>query len=148
MEKRLVDFETELTEDMPGLCDAYERNIRSISGLYSLILVHTPSIRDYMCWLTAEVACLPEVFTSVNENFILVVIEGVVVMAGDSVDLAALRDSTTNSGADVLPGVWETRKTTSVITHDWWRSFGYKSTLATVQAKLREVNHRVCRFWI
>jgi hypothetical protein len=35
-----------------------------------------------------EVAFLPEVFVGVNENFISVMIEGVLVMADDSVDLA------------------------------------------------------------
>jgi hypothetical protein len=89
-----------------------------------------------------EVAFLPEVFVGVNENFISVMIEGVLVMADDSVDLAVLQASAVNSGVNVFPGGRDVWKTTRVIMRGWWRSFSYKSTLAAVQVKLCEVcNH-------
>jgi hypothetical protein len=44
------------------------------------------------------------VFADVNENFISVTIESVLVMAGDSIDLAALQASAADSGADIVPG--------------------------------------------
>jgi hypothetical protein len=49
---------------------------------------------------------LPEVFVSVNENFISVPVKGVLVMAGgdDSVDLESLQRVATNCGADILSG--------------------------------------------
>jgi hypothetical protein len=53
-----------------------------------------PSARDYMRWLAAKVASLPEVFAGVNENFVSVAIEGALWMAGDSVDMDALQTST------------------------------------------------------
>jgi hypothetical protein len=102
-ENRLVDFETELIKDLTDLHVAYERNIQSIGGLCSLTSQGEPSIDDYMHWPAAEVACLPEVFASVNENFVSAAIEGVLMMPGDSVDLAALQASAADSGADVLP---------------------------------------------
>lgn len=57
-----------------------------------------------MCWLTTEVACLPEVFACINESFSSAAIEGLFVMAGDSVDLATLQATAANSGADVILG--------------------------------------------
>jgi hypothetical protein len=55
-------------------------------------------------WLTTEVACLPEVFASVNENFISVAVDGVLVMANDSINLPMLQASAIDSGLDVRPG--------------------------------------------
>jgi hypothetical protein len=43
----------------------------------------TPSIEDYILWLTLEVGYLPEVFASVNENFVSAAIEGVLTMPGE-----------------------------------------------------------------
>jgi hypothetical protein len=88
--KRLVDFETELVENLADLCAAYERNIQSIGGLCSPLSRDEPSITDYMHWLAAEVVSLPEVFARVNENFISARIECALVMARDSVNLATL----------------------------------------------------------
>jgi hypothetical protein len=102
-----------------------------------------PSIRDYLRWLTVEVACLPEVFAGVNENFVSAVIEGMLMMARDSVDLAALQASAADSGADVLLGERDVQKTVRIIMRSWWRSCGYKSTFAAVQTKLRKVNDRL-----
>jgi hypothetical protein len=68
----------------------YERNIQSIGGLCSPISEGEPSVVDYVRWLATEVTCLLEVFAGVNENFISATIEGMLVIAGDSIDLAAL----------------------------------------------------------
>jgi hypothetical protein len=65
------------------------------------------------------------------------------VMASDSVDLATLQTSAVDSGADVLPGAWDVRRATRVITRRWWPSFSYESALAAIQVRLREVNGRV-----
>jgi hypothetical protein len=51
--------------------------------------------------ITAEAACLPKLFAGVNENFISVTVEGVLVMAGDSIDLAARQAFATYSVADI-----------------------------------------------
>jgi hypothetical protein len=45
---------------------------------------------DYICWLSIEVTGLPEMFAGINRNFISATVEGTLVMAGDSIDLAAL----------------------------------------------------------
>jgi hypothetical protein len=58
----------------------------------------------YVCWLAAEVSCLPEVFAGVNKNFVFATIEGMFVIAGDSVDLATLQAFIDDSGAYILPG--------------------------------------------
>jgi hypothetical protein len=58
-EKGLVDFCAELTEDLVGLHEAYERKIQNLGGICSLISDATPSFKDYVCWLTLEVGCLP-----------------------------------------------------------------------------------------
>jgi hypothetical protein len=47
-----------------------------------------PSVMDYIRWLSLEVTGLPEVFAGVNKNFISAMVEGTLVMAEDSVDLA------------------------------------------------------------
>jgi hypothetical protein len=80
-----------LTSDLAHLHKAYEHNIRSFGGICSPIAGATPSA-DYIRWLTSEVGCLTEVFTSVNENFASVSIEGMMTMAegADSVDLESL----------------------------------------------------------
>jgi hypothetical protein len=84
-EKHLVDFEMELAKD-----HAYERNIRSISGLCSPISNDYPSVVDYLRWLAVEVNSLPKVFAGVNENFTLAAMEGALVMASGVVNLATL----------------------------------------------------------
>jgi hypothetical protein len=59
-----------------------------------------PSAMDYLRWLSTEVKGLPEMFTSVNRNFISAAVKGTLVMAGDSVDLATVQTSTATNGAD------------------------------------------------
>jgi hypothetical protein len=63
---------------------------------------------------------------SVNENFIYVVIEGLLAMVCrgggvDSVDLESRWSVVANYGADILPSAQEVRKTTRAITRDGWR---------------------------
>jgi chromosome segregation ATPase len=99
-EKRLVDFEAELINDLADLRVAYECNIQSIEGLCSPMPEGEPSIADYRCCLTAEVTYLSEA----NENFVSSTVKGVLVMARGSIDLAALQASTGDSRADDLPG--------------------------------------------
>jgi hypothetical protein len=66
-----------------------------------------PSTMDYIHWLSVEVASLLEVFVGVNENFISAAVEGPLIMARDSVDLAALQAMATDSGVDILPTDWD-----------------------------------------
>jgi hypothetical protein len=139
-EKRLVGFEAKLTQDLANLCEVYERNIESIDNLCSPILDNDPSVDGYLRWFTVEVASLPEVFSVINDNFILAAVEDGLIMAGDSVDLTALQATTTVSGADILPGGQEIQKTARAITRRWWHAFGFDATLTAIQAKLREVN--------
>jgi hypothetical protein len=95
VEKCLIDFRAELTEDLVGLHEAYECNIQSLGGICVRSSIATPSVEDYVRWLTSEVGYLPEVFTSVNENFVSAAIEGVLLMAKETnfVDLDALQIS-------------------------------------------------------
>jgi hypothetical protein len=65
---------------------------------------------DYVRWLAAEVSCLPEVFVDVNEIFVFATIEGMLVIAGDSVDLATLQASIGDTGAYILLGSGMSRK--------------------------------------
>jgi hypothetical protein len=64
-----------------------------------------PSDEDYIHWLTSKVGCLPDFFASINENFVSVVVEGVLAMAGgaNSVHLESLRRVATSYMADILP---------------------------------------------
>jgi hypothetical protein len=105
-EKCLVDFRAKLTKGIVGLHKAYERNIQRLGGICTPSSNATPSVQDYVCWLTSEVGYLPGVFTSVNENFISTAIEGVLKMPDEtgSIDPDALQTSAAESGADVLPG--------------------------------------------
>jgi hypothetical protein len=61
-----------------------------------------PSAMDYIRWMSVEVTGLPEMFAGVNENFVSAMVEGTLVMAGDSIDLAALWTMAADSGADIL----------------------------------------------
>jgi hypothetical protein len=140
-EKRLIEFDAELIEDLANLREVYKRHIECIGDLCSPVSEGDPSVGDYLRWFAMEDASLPEVFSGVIDNLIIAVIEGVLVMAGDSsVDLTVLQVSTAASGADILPGGREIQKIARAITRSWWRSFGYGATLAAIQAKLRDVD--------
>jgi hypothetical protein len=89
-EKHLKDFENELVKDLAGLRALYTCNIQSIGGLCTLMLESEPSGMDYIRWLSAQIAGLPKVFSGVNKKFISAAVEGTLVVAGDSVDLASL----------------------------------------------------------
>jgi hypothetical protein len=69
-----------LSGDLVPLREAYECNIQSLDGVFSPVPIADPSAEDYICWLKIEADCLPQVFASVNENFISVVIEGLLAM--------------------------------------------------------------------
>jgi hypothetical protein len=46
-----------------------------------------PSVEDYLYWLSDEISSLPNMFSSVNENFVTATVEGALAMASDSIDL-------------------------------------------------------------
>jgi hypothetical protein len=52
--------------------------------------VEEPSIEDYLRRLSEEVFGLPDMFSSVNENFPTATIEGALAIAGDLVNLDAI----------------------------------------------------------
>jgi hypothetical protein len=83
VEKSFVAFWVHLASGLAHLREVYERNIQSLSVICSPIPGATPSIEDYILWLTSEVGYLPEVFASVNENFVSAAIEGVLTMPGE-----------------------------------------------------------------
>jgi hypothetical protein len=60
-------------------------------------------IKDYLNWLSEEVIGLPDVFSGVNENFATAVIEGALTLAGNSVNLEAVRIAASEASADILP---------------------------------------------
>jgi hypothetical protein len=62
-------------------------------------------------------------------------------MVGGSIDLAGLQNFNAVRGADVLPRERDVQKAAHAVVRKWWRSFGYNSTLAAVQARLCEVNY-------
>jgi hypothetical protein len=80
-DKHFEDFYAKLSSDLAPLRKAYEHDIQSLSGICSSVPDIDPSVEDYICWLTSEVDYLPEVFMSVNENFISVAIKGMLPMA-------------------------------------------------------------------
>jgi hypothetical protein len=49
-----------------------------------------PSVMDYIRRLFVKVIGLPEVFADVNKNFISAMVDDTFILAGDSIDLAAL----------------------------------------------------------
>jgi hypothetical protein len=94
---RLSDFEAELIRDLAGLQKLYTHNIRSTP-----MSEGDPSVVDYIRWLSMEVGGLPEMFASVNKNFISAAVEGALVMDDESVELNTLQDAAAVSGADIL----------------------------------------------
>jgi hypothetical protein len=65
------------------------------------MLVEEPSAEDYLRWLSEEAFGLPDMFSSMNENFAAAAIEGALAMARDSVDLDIVRVAASESGVDV-----------------------------------------------
>jgi hypothetical protein len=74
-----------------------------LGGLCSPMPEGEPSVADYLRWLSTEISSLPDMFGGVNENFATAAVEGVLTMAGNFVDLEAVRDAAVSRGADVLP---------------------------------------------
>jgi hypothetical protein len=98
-----------------------------------------PSVMDYIRRLFVKVIGLPEVFADVNKNFISAMVDDTFILAGDSVDLAALQTVAADSGADILPVEQDVRRAARAVSKKWWRSFIYDYVLVAVQAKLHEV---------
>jgi hypothetical protein len=71
VERGVAAYRFDLASNLAHLHETYERNIQSLDGIYSPIASATPSVKDYIRWLTSKVDCLREVFASVNENFSL-----------------------------------------------------------------------------
>jgi hypothetical protein len=98
-----------------------------------------PLVVEYIRWLSVEVTGLLKLFDDVNENFICAMVEGTLVMAGDSIDLATLKNVAADSGADILPMRRDVRKVMRVVSKKWWHSFGYDYVLVAIHAKFCEV---------
>jgi hypothetical protein len=58
-------------------------------------------------------------FARVNKNFISTVVEGALVMVGESVDLNALHDTADVSGPDILPVERDVRKAARAVSKKW-----------------------------
>jgi hypothetical protein len=143
--KILKDFEGALVQKLEELLRLYNDNVRTIRGLCSPMSVEEPSSVDYLCWLSEEVSGLPHKFRGVNENFASAAIEGTLAMAGDSIDLDAVRNAAANGGTDVLPAKPDLRKIVRAVSKKWWRPSGYDYVLFVIHAKQQEVF--VC-FWL
>jgi ATP:corrinoid adenosyltransferase len=74
-----------------------------------------PSAMDYIFCLSVEVTGLLEVFVGVNKNFASAAVEGTLIMAGNSIDLAALQTMATDSGSNILPVERDVRKATHAV---------------------------------
>jgi hypothetical protein len=102
-ERHLKDFEDELIRDLAELRALYLHNAQAIGGLCSPMPEGEPSAVDYIRWLSIEISGFPDMFGGINENFATAAVEGALTMAGDFVDLEAMRDAVTSSCADIWP---------------------------------------------
>jgi hypothetical protein len=123
--KRLNDFEAELSRDLTEMRELYVRNILSIDGLCSPMPEGDLSTANYIRWLSVVVGDLLKVFAGVNENFVSITVEGALAMAGNSVDLDAIQDAATASGADIFPMERDVWKAVHAVAKNWWWSFSY-----------------------
>jgi hypothetical protein len=94
-----------------------------------------PSVEHYLNWLSEEVTGLPDMFSGVNENFATAAIEGAPALAGNLVDLEAVRVAASKGGTDVLPAASGVRKAARAVSKKWWRSFGYDYVLSVICAQ-------------
>jgi hypothetical protein len=85
--------------------------------------------------ISGLVAGLPDMFCGVNENFATAAIEGALVLAGDSVDLEAVRVGASEGGTVVLPAGSSVQKAVRAVSKKWWRSFGYDYILSVIRAQ-------------
>jgi hypothetical protein len=120
----LNDFEAELMGDLAELQKLYIHNVQSIGGLCSPMPKVDPSAKGYIRWISAKVAGIPEMFASVNENFISTAVERALVIAGKSVDLSALQDVTAVSGDNILTVERHVQRAARTMSKKWWCSFG------------------------
>jgi hypothetical protein len=88
----------------------YVCNAHTIGGLCSPMPESEPSAADYLRWLSTEISSLPDMFGSINENFVTAAVEGALVMVGDSIDLDALQSAADESGVDILPAEHNVRR--------------------------------------
>jgi hypothetical protein len=102
-ERHLKDFEDELIRDLAELHALYLHNAQAIRGLCSPMPEGEPSAVDYIRWLSTEISGFPDMFGGINENFATAAVEGALTMAGDFVDLEAMRDAVASSCADIWP---------------------------------------------
>jgi hypothetical protein len=106
--------------------------------------VEEPSVEDYLDWFSKEMAGLPDMFCGVNENFATAMIEGALVLAGDSVDLEAMWVEASEGGMDVLPAGSSVQKTARAVSKKWWLPFGYDYVLSIISAQQANV---LSYFW-
>jgi hypothetical protein len=121
-ERRFKDFKDELICDLAELCTLYVRNAQAIRGLCSPMPKGETSTVDYLRWLSTEISGLPDMFGSINENFVTAAVEGALTMVGDSVDLEAMRDAAVSRGAKILPAGRDVRRVVRAVVKNWWRS--------------------------
>jgi hypothetical protein len=116
----------------------YECSVNSLGGICEPIGDGAPLTNNYLCWLKSEVDALPEVFTSVNENFMCTALEGILQMlrGENSIDFEALQRVASGCGTTVFPTAHEVKKTLQMIVKELLRLFGYKVTLSIVGIKL------------
>jgi hypothetical protein len=135
----LWGFEDKLVKDLSKLHTLYVRNTQSIRGLCSLLHEGKLSAVDYLHWLSTKVSGLQDMFAGVNEKYVSAMIEGTLVMAGNSIDSDGLHSATAESEADILPADHDVRRATRAVSKKWWCSFGYKYVLAAIRAKYDKV---------
>jgi hypothetical protein len=117
----------------------YADNIWIIGGLRSAMPSEESSVEDYLRWLSDEISGLPDMFSSVNENFATAAIKGALTMAGDSIDLDVVRWATAEGDEDDLPAGSDVQRVTRAISMIWWRPFSYNYVLSLIRAKQDEV---------
>jgi hypothetical protein len=99
----------------------------------------SPQQRITFAGLSTEISSLPDMFGSINENFVTATVEGALVMVGDSIDLDALQSAADESGADILPAEHNVRRVVWAVLKKWWCSFGYDYVLAAIRATHKKV---------
>jgi DNA-binding MarR family transcriptional regulator len=132
-EKNLGDFRRVLVEQLEKLHEMYTDKVQSIGSLSSAMSVKEHSVEDYLS--SEEVTGLTDMFSGMNGNFATAVIEGALSLAGNSVDLEAVRVATSKGGTDVLPVASGVRKAAWAVSNKLWWSFGYDYVLSIIHAQ-------------
>jgi hypothetical protein len=134
-EKSLRDFQGVLVPQLERVHDMYAERVQSIDALCLTMPAGEPSNEYYLNWLSEEVSGLPNVFNGVNENVATAAIEGALTLAGDSVDLEAVRTGSSKAGVDILPTVSGIRKAARAFSKKWWRLFSYDYVLSAIRTQ-------------